>query len=107
MTKKTAYCPPSDKGMPREISCLEEHWRDLWASLPALASYNDLCKALHFRSAKSLSATLCSDPDAPEIIFVGRSAAIARKDAVLWAAGRAARAGRRGRRAASTERPGQ
>lgn len=86
--------------MPAEIAKLEEHWRDLWASLPALADYKTLCVALHFKNAKSMSATLCADPDAPAPVYVGRSAAFPRASIVLWAARRAATAGRRGCKAA-------
>lgn len=86
--------------MPPEIARLEEHWRDLWAILPPLADYKTLCAELHFKNAKSLSAVLCADPDAPRPVRVGRTAAFPRSQIVAWAAARAKNACRRGRKPA-------
>ena len=86
--------------MPMEIANLDEHWQDLWTSLPAVVDYKTLCAALHFKTPKSLSNTLCADPSAPTPVYIGRTAAFARTAIVLWAANRAATAGRRGCKAA-------
>ena len=85
----------------KELQTLAPCWTDLYESLPALCSYQHLCQALGFKSAKSLSTVFSADPEAPKPQRVGRQAMFARLDAVLWAARRAMNAGRRGRKPAA------
>ena len=83
--------------LPKELQGFDTCWGDLYQSLPALCSYQELCAALGFKTAKSLSSVFCADPSAPRPVRIGRTAMFARGDVVLWAANRAMSAGRRGR----------
>ena len=88
-------CPAHS--IPKAIGDLPPCWADLYEHLPPLCSYKQLCQALGFRTSKSLSSVFSADPSAPKPIRVGKTAMFARLDCVMWAANRAASAGRRGR----------
>ena len=94
---------PFNRELPKDVAALEPHWQDLYVQLPALCGYEILCPALGFKSPKTMSNVFTHDPQAPRPIRLGRTAMVSRGDVVLWAARRAASAGRRGRRPASAK----
>ena len=91
MRKENPIC-----SIPTAVAALGEPWTALWASLPVLVSYSQICGVFNFASNKSASNIICSDPDAPTPLRVGRAALFDRTELVVWAANRAAGARRRG-----------
>ncbi len=82
--------------MPAEIANLPSLWQQIWCGLPDLVNYGRICSTFGYKNPKSASAALCSDPDAPRPIFVGRAALFDKTALVRWAYGRAQNAHKRG-----------
>lgn len=87
--------------MPKSIQALPDSWQEMYMRFKPLAGYDAMVELGWFKSHKSASTVINSDPDAPVAQYVGRAALFDRQALILWAYRRANKRCRRGRRPAA------
>lgn len=82
--------------LPKAIAALPQVWQAVYAELPTMASYQDMVARGWFKTSKSASTVMGSDPDAPRPVYIGKHCFFDRQELVVWACRKSCNAKKRG-----------